>query len=132
MSDTHLVAFIRCSWLRNRTAREASTHDTLGSDAYLLHRILHGVPEGTVDIPPLHAFPIESNLDVMGGCSWSFVPCHLQVLTVYIRSGLSQRVLRRTRANSANVPHRRRPKTHPPRRPLDVVFGTSCSTQYLH
>lgn len=47
--------------------RETSTHDTLGSDAYLLHRILHGVPEGTVDIPPLHAFPIESNLDVMGG-----------------------------------------------------------------
>ncbi|KAL4075918.1 hypothetical protein V8B97DRAFT_2001929 [Scleroderma yunnanense] len=46
---------------------ETSTHDMLGSDAYLLHRILHGVPEGTVDIPPLHAFPIESNLDAMGG-----------------------------------------------------------------
>lgn len=47
--------------------RETSTHDTLGSDAYLLHRILHGVPEGNIDIPPLHAFPIESNLDMMGG-----------------------------------------------------------------
>ncbi|KIJ69985.1 hypothetical protein HYDPIDRAFT_78408 [Hydnomerulius pinastri MD-312] len=46
---------------------EASTHDTLGSDAYLLHRILHGVPEGNTDIPPLQAFPIESNLDAMGG-----------------------------------------------------------------
>lgn len=46
---------------------ETSTHDTLGSDAYLLHRILHGVPEGTIDIPPLHAFPIESDLDMMGG-----------------------------------------------------------------
>ncbi|KAG6337365.1 hypothetical protein ID866_1738 [Astraeus odoratus] len=47
--------------------RESSTHDTLGHEAYLLHRILQGVPEGSIDIPPLHAFPIESNLDVMGG-----------------------------------------------------------------
>ncbi|KAH7887807.1 hypothetical protein F5I97DRAFT_898092 [Phlebopus sp. FC_14] len=46
--------------------REASTHDTVASDAYLLHRILHGVPEGSIDIPPLHALPIESNLDAMG------------------------------------------------------------------
>jgi len=36
-------------------------------DDYLLHRIIHGVPEGVVDIPPMHAFPMESNLDAMGG-----------------------------------------------------------------
>lgn len=55
--------------LTNRccTAQEASTHDVLAADAYLLHRIMHGVPEGGADIQPLHAFPIESNLDVMGG-----------------------------------------------------------------
>ncbi|KAF8450440.1 hypothetical protein L210DRAFT_3618109 [Boletus edulis BED1] len=49
------------------TPQEASTHDVLSSDAYVLHRIMHGVPEGSADIQPLHAFPIESNLDVMGG-----------------------------------------------------------------
>lgn len=48
-------------------AAEASTHDTLDHNAYTLHRILHGVPEGNDDIPPMHAFPMESNLDVMGG-----------------------------------------------------------------
>jgi len=31
-----------------------------------LHRIIHGVPEGVGDIPPMKAFPMESNLDVMG------------------------------------------------------------------
>ncbi|KAF9247235.1 hypothetical protein BU15DRAFT_84766 [Melanogaster broomeanus] len=47
--------------------QEVSTHDIVGTDAYLLHRIVHGVPEGSADIQPLHAFPIESNLDAMGG-----------------------------------------------------------------
>lgn len=45
---------------------EAATHGTAGRGDYLLHRILHGVPEGSAEIPPLHALPIESNLDVMG------------------------------------------------------------------
>ncbi|KAI9510448.1 Aminomethyltransferase folate-binding domain-containing protein [Russula earlei] len=45
---------------------EASTHDEGVPDDYLLHRIIHGVPEGVDDIPPLKAFPMESNLDVMG------------------------------------------------------------------
>jgi folate-binding protein YgfZ len=47
--------------------KESSTHDLACSDAYTLHRILHGVPEGITDIPPLQAFPIDSNLDIMGG-----------------------------------------------------------------
>jgi transferase CAF17, mitochondrial len=42
-------------------------HDVVHSDDYTLHRILHGVPEGISDIPPMHAFPMDSNLDVMGG-----------------------------------------------------------------
>ncbi|KAG8962576.1 ccr4 associated factor [Tulasnella sp. 419] len=37
------------------------------SDEYTLRRILHGVPEGRDDIPPLEAFPMDSNMDMMGG-----------------------------------------------------------------
>lgn len=48
-------------------AGEASTHDLASHDDYTLHRVLHGVPEGTTDIVPMHAFPMESNLDIMGG-----------------------------------------------------------------
>lgn len=40
----------------------------MSTDDYHLHRILHGVPEGIVDILPMHAFPMESNVDAMGGC----------------------------------------------------------------
>ncbi|KAF8165407.1 hypothetical protein B0H34DRAFT_237704 [Crassisporium funariophilum] len=47
--------------------QDSSSHDIVSSDEYLLHRILHGVPEGITDIPPMHAFPMDSNLDVMGG-----------------------------------------------------------------
>ncbi|PCH41382.1 Aminomethyltransferase folate-binding domain-containing protein [Wolfiporia cocos MD-104 SS10] len=46
--------------------QEAATHDVADAEAYTLHRILHGVPEGVVDIPPMHAFPMDANLDVMG------------------------------------------------------------------
>ncbi|KAF8974422.1 hypothetical protein BDZ97DRAFT_1773534 [Flammula alnicola] len=46
--------------------QEAATHDTVPSDEYILHRILQGVPEGILDIPPMQAFPMDSNLDVMG------------------------------------------------------------------
>lgn len=48
-------------------AQEASTHDVASSSDYLLHRIMHGVPEGNVDIQPLHSFPMDSNLDIMCG-----------------------------------------------------------------
>ncbi|OBZ76304.1 putative transferase CAF17, mitochondrial [Grifola frondosa] len=47
--------------------QEVSTHDVAPADAYLLHRILNGVPEGVIDIQPTHAFPMDSNLDIMGG-----------------------------------------------------------------
>ncbi|KAK0468284.1 Aminomethyltransferase folate-binding domain-containing protein [Desarmillaria tabescens] len=47
--------------------KESLSHDIQTSDAYTLLRILKGVPEGPVDIPPLHAFPMDSNLDIMGG-----------------------------------------------------------------
>jgi hypothetical protein len=32
-----------------------------------LHRVSHGVPEGSEDIAPMHAFPMEYNMDMMGG-----------------------------------------------------------------
>lgn len=59
--DSYLISHFR-------PAGEASTHDISSHDDYTLHRILQGVPEGNIDIPPMHAFPMESNLDVMGGC----------------------------------------------------------------
>lgn len=43
---------------------ESATHALLPSSSYTLHRILHGVPEGTHDIPPHSAFPMESNFDI--------------------------------------------------------------------
>ncbi|TFK55742.1 Aminomethyltransferase folate-binding domain-containing protein [Heliocybe sulcata] len=47
-------------------APEASSHDEASPDAYLLHRILNGVPESSTDIVPTQAFPMDSNLDIMG------------------------------------------------------------------
>ncbi|KAJ7179188.1 Aminomethyltransferase folate-binding domain-containing protein [Mycena filopes] len=46
---------------------EASSHLVASSDDYTLHRILHGVPEGLTDMPAMQAFPMDSNLDFMGG-----------------------------------------------------------------
>lgn len=47
--------------------QESTSHDVAPSEAYTLHRIMRGVPEGIMDMPPMHAFPMESNLDIMGG-----------------------------------------------------------------
>ncbi|KAJ3971284.1 Aminomethyltransferase folate-binding domain-containing protein [Lentinula raphanica] len=43
-----------------------SDHDGVPQEAYDLHRILRGVPEGHADIIPDVSFPMDSNLDVMG------------------------------------------------------------------
>ncbi|KAK2466161.1 hypothetical protein APHAL10511_001803 [Amanita phalloides] len=45
----------------------ASTHDIKTLDDYTLHRVSLGVPEGPIDIPPMQAFPMDSDLDIMGG-----------------------------------------------------------------
>ncbi|KAJ7593385.1 Aminomethyltransferase folate-binding domain-containing protein [Mycena floridula] len=42
-------------------------HELVGIDDYKIHRIMHGVPEGLEDIVKGQAFPMDSNLDVMGG-----------------------------------------------------------------
>ena len=46
---------------------EAGTYDTVAEEDYTVHRIVHGVPEGSLEIIPGAAFPMEANLDVMGG-----------------------------------------------------------------
>ncbi|KAJ3999544.1 Aminomethyltransferase folate-binding domain-containing protein [Lentinula boryana] len=60
---SNLIAFAQ---IYKVPAPQASDHDGVPQDAYDLHRILHGVPEGHVDIVPNVAFPMDSNLDVMG------------------------------------------------------------------
>nr|GAT54076.1 aminomethyltransferase folate-binding domain-containing protein [Mycena chlorophos] len=45
------------------TPPESASHDFLPSEFYTLHRMLHGVPEGTGE---MFGFPMESNLDIMG------------------------------------------------------------------
>ena len=59
----------RTSWtvFSHQVAHRASDHDVKLSEEYVIHRILKGVPEGSDDIPPLQAFPMDSNIDVMGG-----------------------------------------------------------------
>ncbi|KIY51581.1 Aminomethyltransferase folate-binding domain-containing protein [Fistulina hepatica ATCC 64428] len=74
---------------------EASTHDVETQDAYTLHRIMHGVPEGFTDMPPTHAFPMESNLDIMGGLDFR-KGCYVgQELTVrtYHTGAVRKRIL---------------------------------------
>ena len=44
-----------------------SDHDVASSETYTLHRILRGIPEGQTDMSAMQAFPMDSNLDVMGG-----------------------------------------------------------------
>lgn len=51
---------------RGDLPHESSRCELKSSEDYTLHRITHGVPEGQVDMPALQAFPMESNLDVMG------------------------------------------------------------------
>ncbi|KAH9844007.1 Aminomethyltransferase folate-binding domain-containing protein [Rhodofomes roseus] len=66
--------------------QETSTHDTVSAEDYLLHRIAHGVPEGSTEIVPMHAFPMESNLDVMGALDFRkgcFVGQELTVRTYH-------------------------------------------------
>ncbi|KAI0824603.1 Aminomethyltransferase folate-binding domain-containing protein [Trametes gibbosa] len=73
----------------------ASTHDVVSSDDYMLHRILHGVPEGIDDIPPMQAFPMDSNMDIMGGLDFR-KGCYVgQELTVrtYHTGQLRKRIL---------------------------------------
>ncbi|KAG6890270.1 hypothetical protein C0992_002536 [Termitomyces sp. T32_za158] len=75
--------------------QEISDHEQASSDAYTLHRILTGVPEGHEDLPAMQAFPIESNLDIMGGLDFR-KGCYVgQELTVrtYHTGSVRKRIL---------------------------------------
>jgi hypothetical protein len=50
---------------------ETGTHDTVTEEDYTIHRIVRGVPEGSREIIPGASFPMEANLDVMGGGAFS-------------------------------------------------------------
>lgn len=51
---------------------ETGTHDTVTEEDYMIHRIVRGVPEGSQEIIPGASFPMETNLDVMGGGTFLF------------------------------------------------------------
>ncbi|KAJ6515960.1 Aminomethyltransferase folate-binding domain-containing protein [Mycena sanguinolenta] len=74
---------------------EASSHEVAFPEAYTLHRILHGVPEGHTDMPAMQAFPMDSNLDFMGGLDFR-KGCYVgQELTVrtYHKGVIRKRIL---------------------------------------
>lgn len=50
---------------------ETRTYDTVTDEDYTIHRIVRGVPEGSQEIIPGTSFPMEANLDVMGGGTYS-------------------------------------------------------------
>jgi len=54
---------------------EVGTHNTVMEEDYTIHRIVRGVPEGSQEIIPGASFPMEANLDVMGGSTYS-IPSH--------------------------------------------------------
>ncbi|KAG8907067.1 ccr4 associated factor [Tulasnella sp. 403] len=47
--------------------KPARDEDVLPSSRYTLHRILLGVPEGVEDMPAQETFPMDANMDMMGG-----------------------------------------------------------------
>lgn len=51
-----------------RPVGELDTYAEATVDEYRVHRYLNGVPEGIEDLAPVHAFPVNSSLDIMGAC----------------------------------------------------------------
>ena len=46
---------------------EDSTTTHVTANDYHIHRYLHGIPEGPLEIPPAQALPLESNMDLLNG-----------------------------------------------------------------
>jgi folate-binding Fe-S cluster repair protein YgfZ len=66
MTLVHAFAYIRL------IAQEAAaSHDVGSSSDYMMHRYLNGVPEGALELQQGHAFPMESNMDIMGASTTS-------------------------------------------------------------
>ena len=94
---------------------ETKTHDTATEEDYTIHRIVRGVPEGSQEITPGVSFPMEANLEVMGGGAFSvFILRHEsedKPLT-HEFSRLQKRLLHRSRAHRPDVSHWSDQKTH--------------------
>ena len=74
---------------------EASTHDAVTEEDYTIHRIVRGVPEGSQEIIPGISFPMEANLDVMGGGRFPIFisrPERKQVADALVKSTLEKAV----------------------------------------
>ncbi|KAI0393089.1 Aminomethyltransferase folate-binding domain-containing protein [Xylariaceae sp. FL0594] len=52
---------------QEQTQKRGEENIRVDEQAYRIRRYLHGVPEGATEIPPAHALPQESNMDLMGG-----------------------------------------------------------------
>lgn len=63
--STVLISLI-CS-----AAQLSSDHDIVEEEEYTVHRVMHGVPEGIIDLPPMQAIAMNSNLDIMGGSGFA-------------------------------------------------------------
>jgi hypothetical protein len=57
------------------TASSSSDHDMADANAYLLRRMLNGVPEGHQEMIPNVSLPLESCMDVMGGGESDIAAC---------------------------------------------------------
>ncbi|KAI9323279.1 hypothetical protein BX666DRAFT_2146040 [Dichotomocladium elegans] len=56
--------------------------EELSASEYTIRRILHGIPEGPLDMLPEHSLPLESNFDYMNGVNFN-KGCYLgQELTI--------------------------------------------------
>ncbi|KAJ4466530.1 Aminomethyltransferase folate-binding domain-containing protein [Lentinula aciculospora] len=91
---------------------QASDHDGVPQDAYNLHRILHGVPEGPIDIVPNVAFPMDSNLDVMGAVDFR--------KGCYVGQELTVRTYHKGVIRKRTIPVLIQPSAHKSSEPEDV------------
>ncbi|PVF95870.1 Aminomethyltransferase folate-binding domain-containing protein [Serendipita vermifera] len=58
---------LRILTTKDKNPEETQTHEAGSAEDYTIHRILRGVPEGSVELPALSALPLNSNMDIMGG-----------------------------------------------------------------
>ena len=56
----------------DHVAEEIKYHDKGTEEDYTVHRVLHGVPEGSLEL--VNSLPLNSNIDLMGGGKVSFSP----------------------------------------------------------
>ena len=111
------------------TAQLSSNHDIVGEEEYTVHRVMHGVPEGVVDLPPMQAIAMNSNLDMMGGSELSLPSKRSSTDNLTSPSRLPQRLLRWPRIDGTDVPHRRDSTTNLPCSDLPIRVWVCSSNR---